>query len=1046
MGNILWVLLVSTVIMCLVSGVVSASPITDEDVSVVSVIDDGDPSDEHDENGWLVAGSGVSSTIGVDYIGNSSPDIHYVRFVSLEKEMYGDVGRGYVESAPYNTTFSMSNNTAGNAPILVQINYTEGSIDYDYEKIVYQPIDHATPYRIQTIAYENEVTIADVTNISMTMEDAYGNIVTSLYEDSTGTEQECVIFETTRHAGSGFYNSTGYDADCVFVPVNADGTIAATFRVGTDGGPMYLIHIVPPVYADDTWLTINGLTNDEPCTMYISVVPNVDSPPYVPADGESKFYLTYTLYDKYWNPSGNQTVRFSDDIIGDEYTQVTNSDGQIMFSFGPFERAATFTIHAESVENSSVSADQVLQFTNTSPVNMVLTANPQSMPSADVQTSTGAYVCAKVMDEHGNGVPLENVSFSIVPPASGYCVEQNTAPSVVDTEITNVDGIASAHFTPGSFITDDMDENYNATASETCTVQATWGDITRSIDLEWKNFPYLRVETEVEPETVEVGDTIDVNIRLIGDGWALYSDPIDVMLSADRSWSMLYDYPDRMVSLMGALKAFNDEMIEGHDRIGLTSFGGKGKANIDSAPDRLKFLAGIDGDVTDFSNYVLDHYPGNGVEYSDYATLDLNLSSNRTVVGNAIDNLVPYYVTPMRPGLYLAIHEIVENGRDDAVRAVILVSDGDYNRYGDPLARGTDPGTVPTDATYFYDVTEYFHTIPEITSEEQNLSVYANNNNITIYSIAFGDGLSEKGVGTLRTLAESTGGTYFYAPDGDDLEGIYTDIAGELKTEAGVNTEMNVLFDEIERNNVTQPNLPGDPILEYEYVPDVSTLIKSWNTTGSPPGSEESPNVILPHTLNQTDEWCNSQTLSFNNTEIGTICLGQTWQGTFRLNVSKAGNINIFGVGSVISFNNGTDTLTLPKTYVTAVPDLNATGINFRGLKVYDLTCVEAENGCVIKDDLTVRWNLNYTGIYNATQFLYYKNVDDNVWICFDCEEDGPTNGTMNHIQKLYVGDFPPGEYHLRVWATAEDAPDSFDETVHPITIGRQMDHYILLE
>ena len=1044
--NSVWILLVAGVLLSVLPATVLADPIMDEDISVDIIIDGGDSGDRHYTNGWLVAGSGVPSVIRAGYTGSVPLNISFVRFVSVEKDTYGDVTGEYAGGLPCETTFPASENRAGNASILVQINYTVDGTGYDYFRTVYQPIDHATPMHMQSIAFESEVSIGDGMDITMVMEDAYGNAVTSLYEDATGGTPEMVTFETTRYAGSGLSNATVSGAESVRVPVGADGPVNAGFMVGTDAGPKYLIHIVPPEAVDDRWLTITAIPDAEPYAMAVSVLPNTDETPYVPADGASKFYLTYTLSDRYGNPSGNQVVRFTDDVIGDVFTQRTNSNGQIMFTFGPFDTVATFTIHAEAVANASVAVDQQVRFTNTSPEDMLLTASPQSMPSADVPNAGGAEILAKVMDENGNGVPGEVVHFSWVQP--GTWAETHVKDPILDSESarTDDDGIATVHFTPGAFSCS-SDDNYNPTASESCTVVAWWGSRTRSIDLEWKNYPYLRVETDVDPETVEVGDPVDVTIRLIGDGWALYPEPIDVMLCVDRSSSMLFNNPDRMVSAMSALRVFNGEMEEGRDRVGMTSFGVKGTADITTY---YRKYAGADDTYDDDLDYIKDFYDGNPGYYSDYATLDLNLTLDRSAVNRTINDLVPMKGTPMRGGLYKAIKEIIEKPRADAVRAVIVLSDGDYNWYGDPLARGTGYFSSEHNPEWY----TYKENDPDYVKEryykftglsEQNMSVYAASNNITLYSISFGNGLTEWGNSTLDKLATSTGGKHYHAPTGDKLTDIYKDIAGELKTEAGVNTEMNVRFEKIELNNVSQFNSPDDPILEYEHEEGVSTLIKSWNATGS----EASPNIRRDETLDQTSDWAANRSLNFDSGDIGTISLGQTWQAVFRLNVSKAGNINIFGDGSAIFFNNGTESLALPKTYITAVDNLNATGINFGGLRVYDLECVEAADGAVIDTYLTMDWNLNYSGIDTVTQCLYYQNVDDGFWTKF-CMFDvaGPLGDIPDpsYTKKLYVADFPPGRYKLRVHATADDAPDSVAEILNPITIGMGVKNYILLE
>ena len=996
MKNPVWVLLVVLgVLMGALPCVVYADPIRDADVSIGYIIDDGNPEDFHDKNGWLVAGSGISSTIRVTYTGNASVDIHSVRFASAGEDGYGSITGNYAGYLPYyDGIFAATRNRAGNATIRLQINYSVNGTEYEFNRTVYQPIDHGLPMNMRCIAFENEVSIGDEMNVTVVMEDTYGNAVTSLYEDAVNETPEMVTFETTCYAGCGLSNGTVCDVPLVCVPVNAEGAVVATFTAGTDAGPKYLIHIVPPAVVDDTWLTITALAEAEPYGMEVLVIPNTDTTPYVPADGESKFYLIYTLFDQYGNPSGNQAVTFTDDVIGDVFSQRTNGNGQIMFTFGPYDIASTFTISAEAVSNTSVRIDQQVRFTNTSPEDMLLTANPQSMPSADVEGATVADILAKVMDENGNGVPGEEVEFWIVNKTGGYCDAQIAEPNLdTSTAKTNEDGIASVFFTPGAFESNVNADNYNATASESCTVVARWGSRTRSIDLEWKNYPYLRVETEVDQETVGVGDTVIVTVRLIGDGWALHSEPIDVMLCADRSGSMSWDSPPRIESLKSALKIFNGQMSEERDKVGLTSFGGD-------------------------------------------ATLDLPFTSNHNEVDSAIDALDATGWTSMRQGLYLALKENIENGREGARQAVVLLSDGDYNRYGDPLARGDGDTNI-----YFSSIIENYTTINDLSLAEQNLSVYAANNNVTIYSIAFKDGISGDGIETLQILANSTGGKYYYAPNSSQLADIYTSIAGELKTEAGVNTAMDMCFETLEVNNISHPNTGDNPIVSYEYEDGVSTLVKSWNDTGS----EGSPN-IRDETLNQTVDWAATRSLNFSSTDIGTIHLGQTWQAVFRLNVSKAGNINIFGGSSAISFNNGTDSLSLPKTYITAVPNLNATGINFTDLEVYDLKCVEAEDGCAIENDLTIQWNLNYSGAFTANQSLYYQKVDDGVWINFAQEKDGTSEGPQNHSHKLYVADFPPGKYNLRVWATARDAPDSIAETSGLISIGMNAGNYILLE
>ena len=1068
MSKLLRILLVLGMIMGGFTIAVSADPIPNADFPIDFSINDGNPADMHDENGWLVAGSGITSTIRVSYTGSESPVIHYVAFTSFEKDTYGDVSNSHVTISPFETVFSASKNTAGNAPIGVHINYTKDGVGYDFYRNVSQDIDHNVPYKTQSPNFESEVSINGTTEITLKMEDKYGNLVDSRYEDDpavSGATPEIVTFSTTSTAGSGFFDGIGYSAELLSVKVNSEGSAIAKFKVGTEAGPKYLIHMVPPSPLSDKWLTITAIGDAKPYAIAVSVVPDDGVTPHVPADGESKFYLTYTLFDQYGNPSGNQSLHLKDSVIGSESTQRTNSEGVVYFAFGPSNRAELFNISAYAVENESVKMYQDLLFTSTAPVDMLLTANPEFMPSADLSPEIYANLLAKVIDESGNGVPDETVQFLINPRsyddevhATDPFLDGNKG-TVLKSATTCANGTAIMKFTPGGLKQNKDGEHNIISAFENCTVEATWtsaeGDIKkRTILLTWMNYPYLRVETEVNPELVNVGDSVDVTVRLIGDGYALRPDPIDVMLCVDRSGSMDFDDPPRIVSLKNAMKIFNGEMTEGTDRVGMVSFGGKGKHG-----------------------------------YSNYVKKDLSLGPlDHGNLNTAIDSLVPYSGTPLRGGLYEAITEIKDNPNDnaDAVKAVILLTDGDFNWYGDPLAGGVAKGKweygynrddgywflgfiwVPDLVWVPYDVPVWVSDSPNTfddldpryyafntsdpTHPEENLSVYAINNDITIYTIAFGslwspsneDGISPTAISTLGTLANSTRGKYYYAPDGIELAEIYTKIAGELKTEAGVNTTMDLMFTDIEVTSEFPDYDPDAPILEYVYLDNKSTKITSWNATGS----KSAPN-IRDQTEDQTSDWNDgSPSLNFDTTLIGTIHLHQTWQAVFRLKVLKEGNINIFGNGSMLYFDDGAEEMTLPKTYITAAP-LNSTGINFTGLEVSNLICVEAKNNYTITDYLTMEWNLTYSSSENTTtQYLYYQKESDGIWNKFG--EKSPVSGPVSEslqTDRLYVADFPPGYYKLRVRAMADDAPDSVVETVGGyIMIGSGTQAYIKLE
>jgi len=968
-------------------------------------------SSNHD---WIIAGTGTgtdeTATITV-VVNNSSVSVKDVSFACLDSEFTDDEGKVIGALSPakdtsgpdYSATFYTKK--SGTANILVTVRYTvnanPGVVQTPVSSTVQQNIDHAIPYAFSTLDFESEMTVNGITDIHVVMKDKYGNPIDNRREmNEHPSEWESYAEEVEficSPKDSGFWDGEDYIAEKMTRVVDEDGSVTVDYRISPHAGEN-IVWINAVLAVPERWITVYGIGNAEPVSMTVGVSPNVGTPPFVPADGESKFYLSYYLEDRFGNPAGNRTVEFVTSVPGEEFTGRTNMQGQIMISYGPRDATGTILITATSVDNASVTISTQVQFVSTDPTDMLLTANPQVMPSHDVDNAFTAQLRAKVIDEKGNPVANETVQFQIadivVPAAS------TANPYLVSaSNMTDANGYAVVEFVPGAFIFDMGDPDYDPTASASCNAIAIWNATSRTISLEWKNYPYLNVETEIDPETVAVNETFDATIRLIGNGWALQPDPIDVVLVIDRSGSMLKDNPDRMVSVMDAAKIFNGEMSEARDQVGLVSFGRKGTANIFSYG--YKYWAGSDSTSGDDGTYISTHYPSNGKYYNDYATLDLGLSFDHATVDSSIDTLVPMDGTPMRGGIYKAIKEIKDQGRADAVRALIVLSDGDYNWYGDPLARGT--GYTGYSPTAYGDLTFAYYKFGGLTSAEQDMRVFATNNNIRIYSIAFAEDISSGGRTTLQLLAEGTGGEYYYAPTGDDLAAVYTDIAGKLQTEAGVDTTMDVDFGNIMINNVS---VPGAEALDYVYVPGISTKIRRYNATSS-----------VTNTIDQTADW-GDLNLHF---DVGTIHLGETWEATMRFQPLTDGNILVFSSSSAINFNGtaGVSSLTLPDSYVTAVPELNATGIEFSSLGIENLNAIL--NG----EFVTVAWNLNYTGIYDATQRCEYYRLEDPVRVHFQTlVVSGPFDGPQTAT--LVMRGLPYDQYFIRVHATAPDTPDDW--------------------
>ncbi|TAJ45280.1 Ig-like domain-containing protein [Methanofollis fontis] len=978
---------------------------------------------------WLVAGGSDSTITATVLDAGGDP----VKGISVEFSVEDGMGSFNRDTRKTNAGGIASVNfrpgyRSGSAVITATVSAGGGDPE-EVSASCIQRIDHATPFWLVYLDYENEVPVGSTTAITLRMWDFYRNPIDSL------RTAETVHFSVGSPEGNaGFIDGSTYVED-IIVPVNESGYLSILLRSDYRTGEN-IVYIDFPGYVGDRYIVIYGEGCALPAEIACSISPDGTPNPWVPADGRSKFSITYTLRDTYGNPSGGRDIRITA-LPGEDRTITTNSNGQAMITYGPKESTGTVTLTATAVDDASVTCSEVVEFISRAATDMILSASPQTMASHEVEPAFTADIRAKVMDEKGNAVAGETVTFALAEIDGGDAADG--APNLPSgSALTDSCGYAIVPFVPGSFITDPDDPDYDPMATGTCTVVATWSGVERRLEMTWKNYPYLSVFTSVDPETVEVNGTVNVNVTVRGDGWALQPDPIDVVLVIDRSGSMggTDISPNRITAAKAAAIDFVDQMDLEKDRIGLVSF-------------------------------------------SWGAYIDQGLTDNREDIVSAINALSPSGGTNMRRAFYDAIKILKTTGRSDAVKAVILMSDGDWNLHGSPLAVGPgypddDPYLSSYHPTYpetfagypwsgyigtydfsnekyewYYDIPEprgtknvetswyrrypYYSTITGSVCTDgqhtnQNMSVYANSGypfeRVQVYTIGFVTGLDPNVENALTILSESTGAAYTWAGNQEELEQIYQAIAGELKTDAGVNTTMDLRFDTLEVNNVTVPNTVADPVLEYLFVQNESTLIESHIDNTTPAYV-----VIPPTTCDNTTYWQAHRNLAF---DLGTIRLNQTWTARFTLQALKDGNINIFGAGSVIAFNEGSDLLALPDTFITAVPDLNNTGLNASTLEVWNL-CRDGTGP--IGDLLQLTWNLNYTGNASATQRLYYSTDDRHTWTRFDTLSPVPPGNTTQG-GTLDVRGLLEGYYWIRVHATAPDAPDAIAETDTSICVG----------
>jgi hypothetical protein len=345
----------------------------------------------------------------------------------------------------------------------------------------------------------------------------------------------------------------------------------------------------------------------------------------------------------------------------------------------------------------------------------------------------------------------------------------------------------------------------------------------------------------------------------------------------------------------------------------------------------------------------------------------------------------------MRYGLYEAVKQIINDPdilahkRDDAVRAIVLLTDGAWNTGGDPRG-GSGAVSLPGIGT-------------------GSVITWAKNNKIKIYTIALG---SEPYKDQLQAYANETGGKAYVATSGLDLNGIYTAIAGELHTQAGVGTTMDLAFHDIEVNGAL---IPGIDALQYVCYPPVPT--PSFIST-----HEFSYNLSMPVIVNrfydQSADWAD-QNLHF---DVGTIFIGGVWEANFSMKVLRDGNIKILDSNSTIKFNDGSE-LPLPDTYITARPD---SGSGYGAISIWVKDVRRTDTG-TNPDYVDIAWNLTYTGLE--------PSIREDV----DLLQEGTTDwshrltkvvdwSTTSDATTLDISSLPSGTWDVRITAHADDAGD----------------------
>ncbi|HUU75493.1 MAG TPA: Ig-like domain-containing protein [Methanoregulaceae archaeon] len=939
---------------------------------------------------WLVAGSGSSAayTLTVKNI-TSNVLIEGATITFSVDPVYGTMS-----SIPVTTdsngkavsTFTVGTKS-GTAPILASISYSGSDGPFSITETIPQNIDHGSPFYDFTISpplftYPAQGTVNSQVPFKVAIFDKWGNPIDNRNPSYTHNVE--------LHASSALSPTEPYfvvagNKQDILGTLDSNGTFSVYVKLTTKSGDNKILmdNFEGKITSQIAW--IKAMADVEPYSM----TGTISHGGILPADNKAKFTLDYYLYDKYANPIGNSSIWINTNLSGETTpTQHFSDDtGLIKFYYGPKISILTANITAIANDTPSLKKNLIANFVSSGiGSDLILVVTPETMASGETDSSTTkqARVVGSMTDAWGNPVngkevtfkisnPLNenrtitgNPSFSCTPDSSSLC--QSIAPDTIKATTDN--GVAMVTFYPGSIITDTSDPGYSASATGSCVVDATYINSTTGnlystpVTVQWKNFAYLSVVVNVTPQTVHVNDTVDVTIQITGDGYSMVQNPITVVLDLDATSNLAAtsdgtNLKTRWENAQNASVTFVNNMST-QDQVGLVTHG--------------------------FWENII------------YWQLVSNITYNRENVITGISNLTPSgglggNATTLKDSVFAAVDKIVNNPLRDPneVPAIVTVGANSY-------AKNSDDRDQMVQATW-------------------------TDNNIRVFSILYVSTLNScldtnDDVTNLRELTDATHGKFYCALSKLEVDEFLVDIYQNLSQIAGVNTSMDLDFQNVAYvyNNTTYSG--NDTVSYIANGPFVNHTKDNIDSDGRTSIIWTDGNQSV---VNQTDDWNDDFNLNFT---IGTIHIKETWETTFRLRMNKEGIIDLFGPNSKISYNGGSGSLNLPATFIISVNETIPFGLQSGILSVTDLTPQSGN----FNESVYMHWYLNYTGFDTVTE-TYWYSYRNQPFVQFGSTSNiPPTDGIeIPRSIDLDVTNFPAGDYEIKVIAYVAGIPPAED-------------------
>ena len=195
----------------------------------------------------------------------------------------------------------------------------------------------------------------------------------------------------------------------LYLPLDSNGTLTVNVRLTTRSG---INRILMDPFEEKISTQISWITATADGIPY-SMTGSIDHGGVLPV-GSEYFILDYYLYDKYGNPIGNESLWVSTNLSGETMPNLYTSDsnGLIRIIYGPKISPLTVNITAIAKDNASVTKNLIANFIGSTPTNMVSGSHPADHGQPGNAPSEKAFVRATVIDNFGNPVPGELVTFS----------------------------------------------------------------------------------------------------------------------------------------------------------------------------------------------------------------------------------------------------------------------------------------------------------------------------------------------------------------------------------------------------------------------------------------------------------------------------------------------------------------------------------------------------------------------------------------------------------------------------------------------------------